>query len=306
MQFDPGVLAVDADSIICDIENALRRDVLSTLKRKGIVVGLSGGIDSSVVAALAVRALGPERVLAVLMPERDSSPASLELGKMLSDHLGVASVVENIAPALEAIGCYRRQEEAIRRVFPEYDAEEGWRCKLTLPSIAEGDPLDVFTLTVRSPDGTEQSSRMPPEAYRQLVAATNYKQRLRKTMEYYHADRLDYVAAGLKPIAHLDKTQVYALAERLGVPEIIRSRPPTTQTFSMEQTEEEFYESATRERDRVRVGALRAADTALDSHVTAVTDHRELFRSQRDAVRVPLTERAAAERQLVVVQATGR
>ena len=262
MTFDAGVLAVDADSIIRDIENALRRDVLSTLKRKGIVVGVSGGIDSAVVAALATRALGPDRVLALLMPERDSSPASFELGKMLADHLGVRAIVEDIAPALEAVGCYRRQDEAIRGVFPEYDPEAGYRCKLTLPSIADGDRLNVFTLTVRAPDGTEQSSRMPPDGYRQLVAATNYKQRLRKTMEYYHADRLAYVVAGtpnrleydqgffvkqgdgaadVKPIAHLYKTQVYALAERLGVPEIIRSRPPTTDTFSMEQTQEEFY-----------------------------------------------------------------
>jgi NAD+ synthase len=262
MSFGAGVLRIDADSIIRDIENALRRDVLSTLRRKGIVLGLSGGIDSSVVAALAARAVGADRVLALLMPERDSSPASLELGKMLADQLGVKAIVENIAPALEAIGCYRRQDEAIRSVFPEYDPEVGYRCKLTLPSIADGDRLNVFTLTVRAPDGTEKSSRMPPDAYRQLVAATNYKQRVRKTMEYYHADRLGYVVAGtpnrleydqgffvkqgdgaadVKPIAHLYKTQVYALAERLGVPEIIRSRPPTADTFSMEQTQEEFY-----------------------------------------------------------------
>jgi NAD+ synthase len=172
------------------------------------------------------------------------------------------SVVEDIGPGLEAIGCYRRQDEAIRSVFPEYEPEDGWRCKLTLPSIADGERINVFTLTVRSPDGEERSSRMTPDAYRQLVAATNYKQRLRKTMEYYHADRLAYVVAGtpnrleydqgffvkqgdgaadVKPIAHLYKTQVYALAARLGVPEVIRRRPPTTDTFSMEQTQEEFY-----------------------------------------------------------------
>jgi NAD+ synthase len=262
MSFDAGVLAIDADAITRDIESALRRDVISTFRRKGIVVGLSGGVDSSVVAALSARALGRAQVLALLMPERDSSPTSLELGKLVADHFGIPVVVEDLAAALEALGCYRRQDEAIRSVFPDYDPTRGYRCKLTLPSVVESDRLSVFTLTVRAPDGRERSSRMTPDAYRQLVAATNFKQRLRKTMEYYHADRLGYVvggtpnrleydqgffvkqgdgAADVKPIAHLYKTQVYALAAHLGVPEIVRTRPPTTDTFSMDQTQEEFY-----------------------------------------------------------------
>ena len=94
------------------------------------------------------------------------------------------------------------------------------------------------------------------------MAATNYKQRARKMTEYYHADRLNYVvcgtpnrleydlgffvkqgdgAADIKPIAHLYKTQVYQLAEHLGVPDEILRRPPTTDTFSMPQTQDEFY-----------------------------------------------------------------
>lgn len=257
-----GVLRIDGEKTARDIERALQRDVLTTLRRKGVVVGLSGGIDSAVVAALSVRALGPERVVALLMPERDSSPASLELGKLMADHLGIEAIVEDLAPALEAIGCYARQDDAIRGVFPAYGKTRGWCCKLTLPSVLDSDRINVFQLTVRAPDGVELTSRMPPGAYRQLVAATNFKQRLRKTMEYYHADRLGFAvtgtpnrleydqgffvkqgdgAADVKPIAHLYKTQVYALAEHLGVPEIIRARPPTTDTFSMEQTQEEFY-----------------------------------------------------------------
>jgi NAD+ synthase len=258
--FSRDVLRIDAPSVAEQVAAAVRGQVLGTLKRRGAVVGMSGGIDSSVVAALCTRALGPDRVLGLLMPERDSSGDALRLGRMLAEHLGIRHVVEDIAPALEALGCYARQREAIRSVFPAYG--DGWKCKLTLPSLLEGERLNITSLTVEDPRGTRSTSRMPSAAYLQMVAATNFKQRVRKMMEYYHADRLHYAVAGtpnrleydqgffvkggdgaadFKPIAHLYKTQVYALAEHLGVPEEIRRRPPTTDTFSLSQTQEEFY-----------------------------------------------------------------
>jgi NAD+ synthase len=258
--FGPEVLALDAEATAGAIERRLRALVQGDLRRRGGVVGLSGGVDSSVVAALAVRALGRERVLGLLMPERHSSPDSLLLGRGVADWLGIEALVEDIAPTLEAVGCYARQREAIRAVFPEYG--DGWRCKIALPPLLEGERLNVFQLTVESPAGERASSRMPAEAFLKLVAATNFKQRVRKMLEYFHADRLHYAvlgtpnrleddqgffvkngdgAADVKPIAHLYKAQVYALAAHLGVPEEVRSRPPTTDTWSLPQTQDEFY-----------------------------------------------------------------
>jgi NAD+ synthase len=259
-QFSADVLAIDPEHVTATIAEAISSQVLGTLRRRGVVVGLSGGIDSSVCAALSVRALGAKRVLGVLMPERDSSDDSLYLGGLLAGLLGIETIVENIAPPLVAAGCYERQNEAIRSVFPEYG--EGWKSKITLPSLLNGGRLNIFSLTVMNPAGEMKTARLPLSAYLQLVAATNFKQRLRATMAYYHADRLNFAvvgtpnrleydqgffvkggdgAADLKPIAHLYKTQVYALAEHLGVPEEIRRRPPTTDTYSMPQTQEEFY-----------------------------------------------------------------
>ncbi len=258
--FSRDVMRIDVARATDEIAQAIREQVLGTLRRRGAVVGLSGGIDSTVTAALCVRALGQERVVGLFMPERDSSDDALRLGTLLADQLGITAVKENIGPALEGLGCYARQLEAIRMVFPEYG--EGWRCKLTLPSILASDRLNFTSLTVEDPQGRQRSARMPPAAYLQMVAATNFKQRTRKMMEYYHADRLNYAVAGtpnlleydqgffvkqgdgaadFKPIAHLYKTQVYALAEHLGVPEEIRRRPPTTDTFSLAQSQEEFY-----------------------------------------------------------------
>jgi NAD+ synthase len=258
--FSKDVLRIDAPAVAEAIQTAIRTQVLQTLKRRGIVVGLSGGIDSSVVTALSAKALGPARVLALLMPERDSSSDSARLGRLLTDQMSIPTIVEDLGPVLDAAGCYERQTEAIRSVHPEFG--DGYRCKIVLPSILESDRLNISELVVQTPSGEQRTSRLPIAAYLQLVAATNFKQRFRKLMEYYHADRLNYAVAGtpnrleydqgffvkqgdgaadIKPIAHLYKTQVYALAEYLGVPTEIRSRRPTTDTFSLPQSQEEFY-----------------------------------------------------------------
>lgn len=258
--FDRDILRLDAAAEIDRIVKALSAQVLATLGRRGAVVGLSGGVDSSVVAALCVRAFGREKVLGLLMPEHHSSGDSLRLGRVIAAALGIETTVEDIGPALGALGAYRRQEEAIRSVVPDYG--DGWKCKLVLPSIRESTGINITRLTVQDPEGNVRTVRLPPDAYLKLVAATNYKQRLRKMSEYYHADRLRYAVIGTPnrlehdqgffvkqgdgmadamPIAHLYKTQVYQLAAHLGVPEEIRQRPPTTDTFSMPQSQEEFY-----------------------------------------------------------------
>ena len=258
--FHKDLLSINAAAEAERIAAALRVQVLRDLRRRGAVVGISGGVDSAVVTALCVQAFGAERVLGLFMPERDSSDDALALGRLVAERYGIETQVEDIAPALEGLGCYRRQIDAIRTVVPQYG--EGWKCKLVLPSLLESERLNVTRLTVQSPEGETSTVRLPPAAYLQIVAATNYKQRVRKTTEYYHADRLNYAvtgtpnrleydqgffvkqgdgAADVKPIAHLYKTQVYQLAEHLGVPEEIRRRPPTTDTFSMPQTQEEFY-----------------------------------------------------------------
>ena len=253
-------LIIDAASAVDRIVDVLRRQ-LGQLKRKGYVVGMSSGVDSSVTAALAVRAVGPGRVFGIFMPESESDPDSLRIARTLADQLGIDSVTEDIAPILQAAGCYRRRNDAIRRVIPEF--RDDWRCKLTLPQDRlDSDRLNVSYVVVQPPHGEQRRVRLPAAEYRQIVAATNFKQRTRKMIEYYHADRLHYGvlgtpnrleydqgffvkggdgAADVKPIAHLYKTQVYQIADYLGIPSAVTSRPPTTDTFSLPQSQEEFY-----------------------------------------------------------------
>jgi NAD+ synthase len=259
-ELSPSVLELDLESTIERIVAGLREAVHGRLRKRGAVVALSGGIDSSVVLALSARAFGPERVLALLMPEQDSGEDTLRLSQSVVRGVGVPSVVEDVTGVLEAFGCYRRRDEAFRTLIPEYGP--GWKAKIVLPPITGGDSFRVYSVVARSPQGDEVRVRVTVDAYRRIVAATNFKQRARKTLEYYHADRLDYAVAGtpnrleydlgffvkngdgsadVKPIAELYKTQVYRLADALDIPEEIRARTPTTDTYPLAQDQEEFY-----------------------------------------------------------------
>jgi NAD+ synthase len=260
--FHKGVLQLDAGAACEEITGRLRGDVLRALRRRGAVVGLSGGVDSSVTLALSVRALGPERVMGVIMPERDTDPRSLTHARLLADRLDVPTVVEDLTRTLEGLGCYRRRDEAIARVFPGYDPRTH-RVKIALPQdVLDRDTLNLFSITVVAPDGTEERKRLPLREYLQIVAASNFKQRSRMAMLYYHAEAMNYAVVGtanrheheqgffvkygdggadVMPIAHLYKTQVYQLARYLKVPDAIIDRSPTTDTYSAACTQEEFF-----------------------------------------------------------------
>ena len=258
-RFSANSLRLDADAEVERISTLIRDSVFGQLRRKGLVVGLSGGIDSSTVAALAVRALGADRVIGIFMPESDSSDDSLQLGQLLGKKLGIRTFREDISDILNGAECYRRRDEAIKSVIPEYHA--GYKSKLVLSSL-DSSEFRISYVVVQSPEGVQTKMRLTADAFLALVAATNFKQRTRKMMEYYYADRYLYAVAGtpnrleydqgffvkngdgaadLKPIAHLYKTQVYQIAAYLGVPVEIQNRPPTTDTYSLEQSQEEFY-----------------------------------------------------------------
>lgn len=253
------VLKIDEAAEVEKIAGRLREITATSLRKRGLVVAMSGGIDSSVCAALAVRALGPGKVFGLILPERDSSPESRSRAELLAGVLGIRYAIEDIAPTLEAIGCYRRRDEAIRTALPEY--APGWRTKIVIAGGLEGQ-VNHFKLMAQSPEGHRKEVRLGLKEYLQIVAATNFKQRIRKTLEYFHADRLNYAVVGtpnrleydqgffvkngdgsadVKPIAHLYKVQVYALARHMKLPPEICSATPTTDTYSLPQGQDEFY-----------------------------------------------------------------
>ena len=256
------ILLENVEEVADNIVKQIQTDVNKNLKRFGGVVGISGGIDSSVCMALAAKALGPDNVLGVMLPEHDSSPDSEMLAQELADKYDVKAIKEDVTGALKGFGCYERRDEAVKRVFPEYDPET-WKMKIGIRQSGLYNNLPpIFSLTVIDKDGNEKDKILHTKEYLQIVAASNFKQRSRMTMLYYHAEALHYAVIGtpnkheqeqgffvkygdggadVMPIGNLYKTQVYQLAEYLGVPEKIIERTPTTDTYSAEQSQEEFF-----------------------------------------------------------------
>jgi NAD+ synthase len=256
------ILLEDVESTVNEITGKLNYEVTNSLKRLGVVIGLSGGIDSSVSMALAVKALGPDKVLGIMMPEKDSSPESEILARELADKFGVRTIKENISGALEGFGCYRRRDEAVRQVFPEYSPDTHKMKIGTKKSGLFTSLPPMFSLTIVDNKGNEKEQLLSVDAYLRIVAASNFKQRSRMAMLYFHAEANHFAVLGtpnkqeieqgffvkhgdggadIIPIAHLYKTQVYQLARYLGIPQRIIDRTPTSDTYSAEQTQEEFF-----------------------------------------------------------------
>lgn len=263
LPFSKDILLINDIETVCNkIIADLRDSVFKRLNRLGGVIGISGGIDSSVSMALAANALGTENLLSIMLPEHDSSDDSALFAQKLADKFGVKAITENITGALEGFGCYHRRDEAVKRVFPEYDPLK-YKMKIGIRSSGLYTNLPpLFSVTIIDKEGNEQSKRVPAPELRQIEAASNFKQRCRMSMLYYHAELLHFAVIGtpnkheveqgffvkngdggadVMPIAHLYKTQVYQLAHYLGVPQEIIARTPTSDTYSAEQTQEEFF-----------------------------------------------------------------
>jgi NAD+ synthase len=262
-QFSRDILKFkDVEFVINKICHKLKEDIFHVLRRNGGVVGISGGIDSSVVLVLAARAIGAENILGIMMPEKESSPESRTLAQAVADKFGIRSVEEDISFALHGFKCYSRRDEAVKKIIPEYDPATD-KIKISiLPSAINSDLPPVFHVTVLFGDGTIEAKRLPVNEYLQIIAASNFKQRSRMSVLYYHAESLHYAVIGtpnkheveqgffvkygdggadVMPIGDLYKTQVYQLAGYLGVPEEIINRIPTTDTYSAEQSQREFF-----------------------------------------------------------------
>lgn len=252
------ILSFDKDAAIHTITEGIKAH-LRRLRKRGLVVAISGGIDSSVSAALCVQAIGASKIHGLLLPESDSSSDSLTKGELLAKHLNLNYQIKNIAPTLSAVGCYQERDDAMQQTIPDYRSD--WKSKIVIKGGQNGG-MNHFNLIVESPAGERLEARMKLKEYLQVVAATNYKQRVRKMVEYYHADRLNFAVIGtpnrleydqgffvkngdgsadIKPIAHLYKSQVYALAKHLNLPEAICNTIPTTDTYSLDQGQDEFY-----------------------------------------------------------------
>lgn len=261
--FSEDILKIEnIESLTNKIAQQLKSDIVVKLRKNGGVIGISGGIDSSVTLALATRALGSDKILGLILPEKDSSDDSKRLALELAEKFSIRTIEENITGALDGFNCYKRRDEAVSRVFPEYNPSF-FKMKIGINRTGLNQNLPpVFTVTIIDPAGKAKSEMIPMKEYLQIVAASNFKQRSRMSMLYYHAEANNYAVIGtpnkhevaqgffvkngdsgvdVMPIAHFYKSQVYQFAEYLGIPREIINRTPTSDTYTAEQTQEEFF-----------------------------------------------------------------
>ncbi|UCC80229.1 MAG: NAD(+) synthase [Candidatus Zixiibacteriota bacterium] len=261
LKFSKDLIKLDCPRVVDDLVEKLNQNVYTNFRRQGAVVGTSGGVDSSVVAALCVKAFGPDKVLGAILPDQDNSPESTEFAVRLAKKLGYEYVIDDVTAPLEAAGCYKNRDDGFRMVFPEW--REGWKAKIVLPSnLLESGRMNVFRLAVESPDGEKMEKRLPLKAYLNIVAASNMKQRIRMLTLYYEAEKRNYAVIGtankneyeqgffvkygdggvdIKPIVGFYKTQIFQLAEYLDIPKEIRSRTPSAETYPSDVSQEEFF-----------------------------------------------------------------
>jgi NAD+ synthase len=262
MEFNNEVLNINCEAESQRIEQFIREQVFQNFRKKGIIIGLSGGIDSAVVATLSVRAMGAERVIGLILPERESNPISAQYAERLATALGIRWEKVEITPMLESFGVYARREAIVKKYFSEFDPAQ-WKFRLVMPqNLLDKDRFNVSSLQVSDSNGRVDSKRLAMDDYLAMVAATDIKQRVRMTMLYYFAEKNNYIVAGttnvpelaqgffvkygdggvdIEPIAHLYKTQVFQLARYLEVPAEIIERTPSPDTYSFVVSDQEIY-----------------------------------------------------------------
>lgn len=239
----------------------IKETVSHQFRKEGIVIGVSGGLDSAVVSALSVAALGPDRVFGMILPEKESSPSSRELGIDLCEALKIRYEEVPITPMLESFNIYSRKEALIRELFPQYDPAIHTTSLSRPPMITAEKVLNIPSLILLKKREVVSTKRLSAAQFFNILSLQNVKQRTRMIVEYMFAEKMNYAVCGttnktelltgffvkygdggvdLEPIANCYKLQVYKLAELLHIDARIIYRAPSPDTWSHFTSDEEI------------------------------------------------------------------
>lgn len=260
MTFQKKLPDIDVDREIEFLVEHVRDQVKNKYRRDGIVVGISGGVDSAVISSIALKAVGAENLITLIMPEKESNPISEKLARELADKNGMTTEFHDLTPILESYGIYNLRNGVVKNYFPEFDGSQKW--KLVQPgSLAESNSFNFYSLRLETDEGPK-TKRINVKDLRTIIGATDLKHRTRMSKLYQVAESNNYLVAGttnlseamlgffvkygdggvdIEPLSYLFKTYIYALAEKLGVPRGTIDRHPSPDTFSSEVSDNEFF-----------------------------------------------------------------